>query len=90
MIADSSFSIMVNHALGIMVIKGIFAICKKAFGIFDTFDINSFKTNIAYMYCPRGVEHFLIFYVAAGIAVAVLLQQIVNWIKGKILSKAAK
>ena len=76
-IADSSYSIMVNQYLGFMVVKAGFAVLKLTTGRCQSFDMEQFRTNLAYFYAPGG-RVFYIFYLAAGLLVPILMQRAVN------------
>lgn len=85
LIADNTFSIMVNHFLGFFVIKSIYA-----FLFYNTntwcqnFDWESYHTNVYYFFMPRGVEQSRVIYVVAGLAIPILIQKGINLCKEKI------
>ncbi len=86
LIADNTYSIMMNQFLGFMMVKTIYAlICK--FGIaFQDFNWISYKTNIWWYYIPNGVGNTLVLYLVAGIAFPILVQRAIDWVK-KIVGK---
>jgi len=80
-IANNTYSIMINQFLGFMLVKSIFAlIFKFKLGFFD-FDLFSNRTNIWYYYMPENIYHTLIIYVVIGIAVSIYIQKIIDKLK---------
>lgn len=77
-LADNTFSIMINQFLGFMAVKAVFAILSKSGRIFTDFDWPSFKSNIWWYYLPGGMEYSLIIYVVGSIVFCVLLQKIID------------
>ena len=77
-IADNTYSIMINHLLGFMIIKTLFACISKYFGYFNNFDMYEYKTNVLYCYFPNIFSQLLIIYIIAGIVFSVILQLIIN------------
>ena len=81
LLAENTYSIMMNQFLGFMLVKVIFALfCKYNLGFFD-FDLNSFKTNIWYYYIPRNSHYSLTIYVVVGIVFSIIVQNILDYIK---------
>lgn len=81
LIANNTFSIMINQFASFMIIKSVFAAGKYMFGWFSDFDMISFKTDIWYFYLPRGMEQFKLVYLAVGIIIPVLVQLLINKLK---------
>ena len=81
MIADNSYSIMINQFAGFMLVKGFFAFLHQYFGLISIFDMNEFHTNIWYYYFPRALKQSALIYIAAGITVSVYMQKCVTYIK---------
>ncbi len=79
-IADNSYSIMVNQFLGFMLIKAGFAFLQLTTGRCRNFDMELFRSDLAYFYAPGG-RIFYIFYLAAGMLVPILMQKAVNTAK---------
>ena len=85
LIADNTFSIMVNQFLGFMIVKSAFAIGYKYNNtLFQDFDWTAYHTSIWYYYLPKGLEQTRIIYVFAAIAVPILIQKIINKCKNKL------
>lgn len=86
-IADNSFSIMINHLLGFMLVKTVFALLSKVTPLMQDFNWDAYKTDIWYFYLPHGTNQFLILYLIAGIVFPICLQKLVNWIMGSVNRK---
>lgn len=78
LIADNSYSIMINQYLGFMIINLSFAALSKIITISPDFNWGKFKSTIQYAYLPNNDQHFAIIYLAAGILVPIIMQKIVN------------
>lgn len=87
-ISENTYSIMVNQYLGFMLLKACFAFLKLVTGRCQDFDMLEFKSNIAYFYAPSGPV-FYIFYLAAGLAVPIVMQKLVD-LAVKYIRKAIK
>ena len=89
LIAESTYSIMVNHIFGFMLVKSIFALGYKYTEIlFKDFDWDAYHSNIWYFYKPKGLSQTLIIYVVISIIFAIAIQRVIDWLKQKILKKA--
>ena len=71
-----------------MLLKACFAFLKLVTGRCQDFDMLEFKSNIAYFYAPSGPV-FYIFYLAAGLAVPIVMQKLVD-LAVKYIRKAIK
>ncbi len=80
LIADSTYSIMMNHLLGILMVKSLFACISKFTPLFADFDWLSFKTDIWWYYVPFGISYMLILYVIGGLAFPVLVQKLITYV----------
>lgn len=80
-IADNAYSIMMNQFLGFMIIKTIYAVINKLFGLFPDFDWISYKSDLFWYYMPKNVTQTLIVYVFAGLIFPILLQKGIRRIK---------
>ena len=81
-IADSTYSIMVNHMLGFMLVKLFFSLCNRInYNIFADFDRALFKTDIWYFYRIKGLSQTLIIYVVVSIAICIVIQKAIDNIK---------
>jgi hypothetical protein len=81
LIADNSYSIMMNQFLGFMIVKTIYAFISKFYSGFENFDWISYKTEIFWYYIPKGIKHTLIIYLVAGIVIPIFIQKTINRIK---------
>ena len=50
LIADNTYTIMINQILGFMVAKTVFAVMNKYMGIFSGFDWGLYKADYGYLY----------------------------------------
>ena len=81
LIANNTYSIMMNQFLGFMGIKTIFAAAAKFTAHFQDFNWVSYKSDLWWYYVPRGVPQMNILYLIAGIAVPIIIQFFINQIK---------
>ena len=84
LIADNTFSIMINQFLGFMLLKAVFGVMSRFSSSFMDFDWARYKTDINYYFKPTDMEQFMIFYLIAGIAVPIVLQLFLNFAEDKI------
>ena len=94
LVADNTYSIMMNHFLGFMCLKTVFALFNKFTTFCSDFDWGSYKSNLFWFYQPRGLNCTLILYVVVGIVFSIIVQKEIDRIKafgksviGKIVSK---
>lgn len=83
LIADNTYSIMMNQFLGFMFVKTLFAGLSKYAHIFQDFDWASYKSDISWYFKPRSLDYSLIIYVVAGIAVSIIIQKIIDFVKAR-------
>ncbi len=77
LIADNSYSIMINQYLGFMIVNIFFAILSKVITLQPAFNWTKFKSTVQYAYLPNNNQHFAIIYLVAGIAIPILLQKVI-------------
>jgi len=80
-IADNTYSIMINQFLGFMIVKTLYAILYKYNIAFSNFDWNSYKTSLFWFYEPRHLKQTLIMYTVFGLTIPIILQKIINNLK---------
>ena len=90
LIADNTYSIMMNQFLGFMIIKTIYAWISKYYAGFSDFNMTSYQTDIFWYYIPKGLSYTVLIYVAAGIAFPILVQKGIDITKYFILRKIKK
>ena len=83
LIADNTYSIMMNQFLGFMIVKTIYGLFYKYTFLFADFDWVEYKTNIWWYYKPKGLSYTLILYVVAGIAFSIVVQKLWTLLKEK-------
>ncbi len=81
LIADNTYSIMINQFLGIMLVKTGFAIVSRLTPLFADFNFAEYKSSLEYYYLPYNVTNWYLVYAIAGITVPILMQMIINIIK---------
>lgn len=74
-LADNTYSIMMNHIAGFMIIKFIFAL------IFKDFNMDLCKQDIWYYYLPYNVTNFYLVYLVNGLLFPILVQLGINKLK---------
>lgn len=85
LIADNSFSIMVNQFLGFMFVKSIFAtLFRYTNTLFQDFSWNEYHTNIWYYYLPKGLTQMYIIYEVGAIVLAIVIQKMITGLKLKL------
>lgn len=75
LIADNTYSIMINHLAGIFIQKTIYAAISKFTSLFSDFDWPNYQGDIWWYYVPREVSYTLILYVIAGMTFPLLAQK---------------
>lgn len=83
-VADNTYTIMINHLLGMKFLGGIFALLHKYSNICSGFDMCLYKTLWNYCYIPHGSSQFLILYVIFGIIFSIILQKFADKLIGKL------
>lgn len=78
LIADNTYSIMINQFLGFMIVKTVFAVLYKYLSIFSDFSMQDYKSNLWYFYLPKGIYQFNIVYLVAGLMIPVAIQLVIN------------
>lgn len=86
-IFQNTFSIMINQYFGFFVIKTIFALCNKIFGICREFDFKKYHESLTYFYLPHNDYHFLIIYLVGGILIPIFMQMMVKKINTLFVNK---
>ncbi len=77
-LADNTYSIMMNHIAGFMLVKLFFA-C-----IFKDFDLTLCKQDIWYYYLPFNLTNFYLIYLLNGLLFPILVQLTINKFKRKL------
>lgn len=70
----NTYAVMMHQVSAFLAVKGAFALIGMATGCFADFDWNAFRTDVYYIYLPGGLAQFKMLYVAAGVALPLLLQ----------------
>lgn len=89
LIADNTYSIMINQFFGFWLVKMAFWGISGLVKLYPVFSPTHLKTDIWYYYLPNNMANWLLVYFAAGLVVPILMQAASDRIKG-LLGKMAK
>lgn len=81
LIADNTYSIMMNQFVGFMIVKTAYAFIAKLHIGFEDFDWVSYKSDIWWYYVPKGIDQTLIIYAVVGIVFPIFVQKLINRLK---------
>lgn len=84
LIADNTYTIMINHFMGFMLVKTLCGLLSHVLPAFRPFDWVAYKTDIWWFYYPEGARAFLTVYVVAGIALPLLVKKLVLLVRQKV------
>lgn len=87
LIADNSYSIMINQFMGFMAVKAVYALIHNFTSCFADFDLQRYKTDIWYFYLPREISQTKIIYLVSGICFPIALRYIIRHIKNLFTKK---
>ncbi|MBD5458786.1 MAG: acyltransferase [Lachnospiraceae bacterium] len=73
-LGQNTFTVMMHHVMIFMLIKITLAAIASHTGFCADFDFEQYRTNIDYIYLVRGMEHFKMVYLAAGISIPLLIR----------------
>ena len=86
-IANNTYSIMMNHLLALDIIKFIFFLLKKYIKFYKDFDIKQYNNmNVFYIYIPYKVKQIGIIYFLNCLLFPVLFEKIKNFLIYKFLN----
>lgn len=80
LIANNTYSIMINHLFAFFLINSVFAFMTKDTQCFLDFDWNRYFSDVALIYCPFQIEQTGILFLAAGIILPILAQTSINFV----------
>jgi len=87
-IANNTFSIMINHLLALEIVSDIFALLSKNTKYFKNFDFQRFYSLKGfYIYLPNNVLQSGIIYFLSCLIIPIIIQKIINQFKSIILKK---
>lgn len=78
LIADNTYSIMINQFLGFFLLKLIFGGMNYFLHVSKNFNWELFKNDFWYYYIPGSLNNNLVLYLIAGIVFPIVLQLILN------------
>ena len=83
-LGSNTYAVMMHHVMAFMLIKMVVAGVASHTGYCADFDFEQFYTNIDYYYMVRGREQFAMVYLAAGVALPLGIQYILDRAKERI------
>lgn len=87
LVADNTYSIMINHLSFFMIIKTIFALICKYTTYCHQFDMQRYKSDIWYFYLPNGIFQIGIIYLIAGILGPIVMNLTIRKLKYSIFKR---
>lgn len=78
LLSDNTYSIMINHFMGFMIVKTIFAMIDKFTVFCSDFNWESYKSDAFYLYLPKGLNQMKVLYLVAGIVFPIVFQLLIN------------
>lgn len=78
LLADNTYSIMINQLLGFTIVNTAFAALSKIVTLDPGFSWAKFKSSVMYTYLPNNNNRFAILYLIAGLLIPIVMQQIVT------------
>ncbi|MBQ6450068.1 acyltransferase [bacterium] len=79
LIADNTYSIMINQFAGFMLVKGFFALVATITPFLGDFNFAAWHSDIWWYYEAFGLHQSLLLYLAAGLTVPILIQKGLNF-----------
>lgn len=83
LIAENTYPIMVNHFLGFLLVKTVFALIAGRLGWTD-FNWIGYKNDLWWYYVPKNLEPLLVLYPVAGIAVSIGIQRLLTLVQRRL------
>lgn len=82
-ISKNTFAIMMHHMLGFFLLNCFWLFLSLNFKFINGFNVESFSSQMYYMYLPKKLNQFKILYVISGIGISLLIDKIIKLLKGK-------
>lgn len=83
----NTYAVMMHHVMAVMVLKTVFAALAKYSPLFEGFSFEQYKTDLWYLYFPKGLPQFRILYLICAIALPLLFQKALDFSKKSIFRK---
>ena len=85
LIADNTFSIMINHSLALDIIRTIFSLISKNTRYCKDFNFNRYYgMDARYIYIPKNIVQTGIIYFLSCLVIPIIIQKIINTTKKQI------
>lgn len=76
-----TFAIMMHHVMALMVLKTVFAAFAKYTSLFVGFSFEQYKADLWYLYFPKGLPQFRVFYLIWALALPLIFQYVMDRMK---------
>lgn len=86
----NTYAVMMHHVMAFMLVKIVIALVAVQTGMCADFDYGQFYTNIDYFYYVRGAEQFGMVYLAAGVALPLGIQYVIDRVKKRMVTEVKK
>lgn len=77
----NTYGVMMHHVMAVMGLKTVFAMMAKYTDLFVGFSFEQYKTNLWYLYFPKGLPQFRVVYLIWAVVVSLMIQEGVGFIK---------
>lgn len=77
----NTYGVMMHHVMAVMGLKTVFAATAKYTDLFVGFSFEQYKTDLWYLYFPKGLPQFRVVYLIWAIVVSLMIQEGVEFIK---------
>lgn len=81
LLANNTYSIMVNHFLGFFVVNTMFYLAFTRLQMCNGFESFLYHTNIWYFYLPRNMTQWYVVYLIVGLALPIAMSAVVQQVK---------
>lgn len=88
-LANHTYSIMINQFLGFMLVKGVFGCVNLVSNakLCSNFDWDAFMSDIWYAYLPYNLNQWYVVYIIVGLVIPILMQKGIDLVKSKYIVK---
>lgn len=83
-----TFAIMMHHVMALMVLKTVFAAFAKYTSLFVGFSFEQYKADLWYLYFPKGLPQFRVFYLIWAMALPLVFQYVLDRIKQRLKTRS--
>lgn len=76
-----TFAVMMHHIMALMVLKTVFAAFAKYTDLFVGFNFEQYKADLWYVYFPKDLPQFRVFYLLWAIVLPLAIQYVLDCVK---------